>query len=224
MDNLNGDENVNRAWENIEENITASARESLGLHKWKQHKPWFDKEYVDFLDQRKQAKMQWIQDPSRSNVDNQNNVGCNVSRHFRNKKKAYLKAKIEELGTKSKVNNVRDLYRGINDFKKGHQPTTIIVKDNKGELVADPHIIMARWRNDFSQLFYMHEDNDVRQAEIHTEEPLVPEPSAFEFGLAIGKLKNHKSPGVDQIPTELIKAGVGQHPALKVNSICGGSY
>ena len=103
--------------------------------------PWFDKECVDFLDQRKQAKMQWIQDPSWSNVDNLNNVRCNASRHFRNKKKAYLKAKIEELETNSKVNNVRDLYRVINDLKKGYQPRTIIVKDEKGDLVADPTVL-----------------------------------------------------------------------------------
>jgi len=143
LENLSGDENVNRAWENIKENIETSARESLGLREWKQHKPWFDKECVDFLDQRKQVKMQWIQDPSRSSVDNMNNVRRNTSRHFRNKKKAYLKAKIEELETNSKANNVRDWYRGINDFKKGYQPRTIIVKDEKGELVADPHSIMA---------------------------------------------------------------------------------
>ena len=60
LENLNGDENVNRAWENIKENIKTSAKENLGLLKWKQHKPWFDKECVDFLDQRKQARMQWI--------------------------------------------------------------------------------------------------------------------------------------------------------------------
>ena len=54
-----------------------------------------------------------------------------------------MKAKIEELETNSKVNNVRDLYRGINDFKKGHKPRTIIVKDEKEELDADPHNIMA---------------------------------------------------------------------------------
>jgi len=57
--------------------------------------------------------MQWMQDPSQSNVDNLNNVRHNASRHFRNKKKAYLKAKIEELETNSKVNNVRDLYRAL---------------------------------------------------------------------------------------------------------------
>ena len=99
------------------------------------------------------------------------------------------------------------MYRGINDFKKGYQPRTIVVKDEKGELVADPHSIMARWRNYFSQLLNVHEDNDVRQAQMHTVEPLVPEPSAFEVELAVGKLKNYKSPGIDQIPAELIKAG-----------------
>jgi hypothetical protein len=47
--------------------------------------------------------------------------------------------------------------------------------------------------------------NNVRQIEIRTAEPLAPEPSAFEFEMTIGKLKSHKSPGIDQIPAELIK-------------------
>jgi hypothetical protein len=48
----------------------------------------------------------------------------------------------------------------------------------------------------------------VRQTEIHTAEPLVPEPTEVEVELAIGKLKSHKSPGIDQIPAEFIKTGV----------------
>ena len=63
--------------------------------------------------------MQWIQDPSQSNVDDLNNVRRDASRHFRNKKKAYLKAKIEVLETNSKINNIRDLFRGINDSRRG---------------------------------------------------------------------------------------------------------
>ena len=164
MKNLNDDENVNRVWKNIKEYMKTSAKESLGLHEWKQHKPWFDRECVDFLNQRVRAKMQWIQDPSRSKVDNFNNIRREASRQFRNKKKAYLKVKIEELETNSKVNNVRDLYRGINDFKKGYQPRTTIVKDEKGDLLADSHSIMARWRNYFSQLLNVHEVKDIRQA------------------------------------------------------------
>ena len=74
-------------------------------------------------------------------------------------------------------------------------------------MVADSHSILARWRNHFSQLLNIHGVNDVRQTEIHTAEPLLPEPSAFEVALAIEKQKSHKSPGIDQIPAELIKAG-----------------
>ena len=66
---------------------------------------------------------------------------------------------------------------------------------------------VSRWRNYFSQLLNVHGAKEVRQAEIHTAEPLVPEPSNFEVELAIEKLKSHKSPGIDQIPEELIKAG-----------------
>ena len=68
------------------------------------------------------------------------------------------------------------------------------MKDEKGDLVADSHIIVARWRNYFSQLFNVH---GVGQAEIHTAEPLVLEPSASEIELTIDKLKSHKSPGID---------------------------
>jgi len=90
LQNLNDDEDINRAWENIKENIEASAKESLSLQELKQHKPRFDEDCLGFLDQRKQAKMLWIHDPSQSNVDNLNNVRCDASRHFRNKKKEYL--------------------------------------------------------------------------------------------------------------------------------------
>jgi hypothetical protein len=62
-----------------------------------------DEECVGFLDRRKQAKMQWMQDPSQSNVENLNKVSRDASRHLRNKKKAYMKAKIEELETNSKI-------------------------------------------------------------------------------------------------------------------------
>jgi hypothetical protein len=59
--------------------------------------------------------------------------------------------------------------------------------------------------NHFSQLWNIHGVNYVRRTEIHPAEPIVPEPSAFEAQMA-EKMKRHKSPGIDQSPTELIKA------------------
>ena len=123
------------------------------------------------------------------------------------KRKAYLKAKVEDLETNSKIKNIRDLYRGISDFKKGYEPRTNIVKDETGDLVTGSYSILARWRDYFSQLLNVHGVHDVRQTEIHTAEPLVLEPSAFEVDLAIEKLKSHISPGIDQIPAKLVKEG-----------------
>jgi predicted metallo-beta-lactamase superfamily hydrolase len=103
LENLSEVKDIHKAWENIKENIKASDKESLGLHKMKQHKPWFDEEYLGFSDQGKQDKMQWLQDKSQSYVGNLNNVRCEASRHFINKKE-YLKAKIEKPETNSKIN------------------------------------------------------------------------------------------------------------------------
>jgi len=62
--------------------------------------------------------MQWLQDPNQSNVDSLNNVRSEAKRHFRHKKKEYLKAKIDEFETKSKIKKITDMYRGINDLRR----------------------------------------------------------------------------------------------------------
>jgi hypothetical protein len=49
--------------------------------------------------------------------------------------------------------------------------------------------------------------NDVRQTEIRTAEPLVPEPSAFEVEMPTEKLKRSRLPGIGQILAKLMKAG-----------------
>jgi hypothetical protein len=60
-----------------------------------------------FLDQRKQAEMEWLQEPKQSSVNNLSSVRLEASRHFRNRKKQYLKAKIDELETNSKNRHIR---------------------------------------------------------------------------------------------------------------------
>jgi hypothetical protein len=168
--------------------------------------PRFNKGCSQLLDQRKEAKLQWLQDPSEINGDNLNNVRREASRCFRNKKREYLKDKINELATNSKNKNIRDLYRGINGFKTGCQPRNNLVKDENGDLLVDSHNILNRWKNYFSQLGNVHNVSDVRQIEVHTTEPLVPGPSRLEMEVAIAKLKKYQSPGSGQIPAELIKA------------------
>jgi hypothetical protein len=104
------------------------------------------------VDRRKQAKLQWLQNPRIVNEDNLGNVKMEASRYFRNKKIIYLRGKITEIDLNSKNKNIRDLYRGITEFKKGYQPKTNQVKDRRGDLLADPQKILCRWKNYFCQL------------------------------------------------------------------------
>jgi len=104
----------------------------------------------------KQTKVQFLQDPNQRSVDILNNVRREASRHFRNKKKKYLKAKVDELETNNEINSMI-----------GYQPRTNIIKVEMGDLVTYSHSILARRRNHFSQLRNVHGANDVRQTEIH---------------------------------------------------------
>jgi hypothetical protein len=99
------------------------------------------------------------------------------------------------------------VYKGINYFKKSYQTRSNLVKDENADLLADSHIILNRWKNYFSQFLNVHRASDVRQIEIHTAEPVVPDPSTFEIKIAIAKLKRYKLPSSDQIPAERIQAG-----------------
>jgi hypothetical protein len=109
LEDLDTEVEINSAWETIRENINISAKESLGYFEFKKLKPWFDEGCLKLLDQWTQAKVQWLQDPSEINGDNLINVKLEASRHFRNKKREYLKDKINELPTNSKNKNIREL-------------------------------------------------------------------------------------------------------------------
>jgi hypothetical protein len=63
-----------------------------------------------------------------------------------------------------------------------------------------------------------HRAGGVRQTEMHTAEPFVPQPSASEGEAAYGKLKRYKSPGVDHIPAEQIQAG-GETLHLEIHKL-----
>jgi hypothetical protein len=90
------------------------------------------------VDRRKQAELQWLQDPSEANEDNLIDVRQEASSYFRNKKREYLENKINELELDSKNKNIRDLYRGINEFQRDYQHRTNLIKDKRGDLLADP--------------------------------------------------------------------------------------
>jgi hypothetical protein len=172
--NVDTEVDVNKAWGTTGEDIKIPAKESLsqGYYEMKKNtcKPWAVEGCSELLYKRKQAKLQWLQDPSEINGDNLNNINRETSGHFRNKKAECLKDKIDELETNSKNKNITDLYGGIHYFKKDYQPRSNLVNDENGDLLGDSHNILNRWKNYFCKLLNAQRGSDVRQIEIHTAE------------------------------------------------------
>jgi hypothetical protein len=84
LENLDDGVDISRASETIGENIKMSAKASIS-YELKKHKPWFDEEYSKLLDQKIQAKLQWLQNRSQIIGDNFNNIRREASRYFQNK-------------------------------------------------------------------------------------------------------------------------------------------
>jgi hypothetical protein len=107
LENSEPSGDINRAWDDIRENINFSAQVGIGYCESKHRKPWFDEESSELIDRRKQAKLQWLQGPSEANEGNLSDIRREASRHFRNKKKEYPKDKINELESNSKNKSMR---------------------------------------------------------------------------------------------------------------------
>jgi hypothetical protein len=76
--------------------------------------------------------------------------------------------------------------------------------------VIHSHIqgVLNRWKNLFNKVLNVHGVQNVRLIDIHTGDPLVPEPSFVEVEIATGNLKRYnKFLSTDQILAKLIKAG-----------------
>jgi hypothetical protein len=112
------------------------------------------------------------------------------------------------------------MYREINEFKRGYRPKSNLVKDKNGDLLADSHNILNRFKNYFSQLLNLHRVGDVRHIDILTAEPSVHDSSPLELEIAITKLKKYKSPGSDEILGELMQAHSLTHGAEPFSRSC----
>ena len=82
-----------------------------------------------------------------------------------------------------------------------------MIRNERGDLQADPTKIIDVWKSYFDKLLNVHNGEQTEKFQIHTAVPWIPEPSEIEVEMSIKKLKNFKSPGIDNIPAELIKAG-----------------
>jgi len=80
-------------------------------------------------------------------------------------------------------------------FKNTYRPTTSTINDENGDIPADSHNMLKRWKITCQSL-NVRETNDGRQTDVHTAEALVSWPSSFQDEMLIKRLERHKSPSI----------------------------
>ena len=134
---------VNKMWEAIRDTVKGAAKEHVGEMKRQKNKPWFDDECLKLHEERKQARQRWLGNKNEANTNNYSNAKRNATRGFRNKKREYITQKIREIEENGKTNNVRDLYKGVNSLRKCYQPRLGMIRNECGDLQADPTKIIG---------------------------------------------------------------------------------
>jgi hypothetical protein len=70
LEGLDESPDISNAWESIRERNNTSGKDNLGYRKVKHYKPWLDDECLKLIDQRKEAKLFWLQNSNKFIGDN----------------------------------------------------------------------------------------------------------------------------------------------------------
>jgi hypothetical protein len=188
---------VEDAWKKIKLNIKDAAKEALGESKVNINgrpnlKPWYEESVKTLAKEKRVSYLIYRSNPTPEEYRKYKTVRNRVNREIDKIKKDYWQKFTTDIerdlsGAQRKIWNM---------LRKQKKPVTEYIQTNK--------ITIEEWENYFVNLFG---NNTQRTAAVEEGERSEVVLTSTEVKMAIKKLKNRKSPGIDEIPNELIKYG-----------------
>ena len=106
-----------------------------------------------------------------------------------------------------KAHRTKDTYKRINNLKGRYKNRERFLKDDDGSLITNEELT-KKWGDYYDNLLNCEKPNEVFSPNFEPgEDQECLEPSLEEIRSQINNLKNHKSPGEDQVQAELFKKG-----------------
>ena len=224
-DNGEIENNVNTHWREIEDTLQESANTTLGQGRRVRRKKWLSDETWDLIQKRKTAKLRF----ESSRNDNPNltllraehlSLDSEVKRCSRRDKRRYINQiadRAEEDFKRGGGRSTRYAYEGIREITGAKKrKSELPVRDINGNMLTKDTEIRARWKEHFETILNRPIPPD--EEEIPEAEQDLPIDMSIirqeEVYLAIKQLKNYKSPGMDGIAPEMLKADEIQMPAM----------
>ena len=167
-------------------------------------KPWLSEEVFTLADQRRMVKEKGLdKDIHRQEYRDLNR---RIQKQIRQNKTEFIQQKCAEVERNSVTNNTKDMYRNIKQLTNKPTHRLNVLKDENGNILTEEEEIKARWKQYCENLYASKEENTSEDNDL-TSEHNVDDPDILmcEVEQAIKRLRNGKSPGIDNIQAGLLK-------------------
>ena len=184
--------------------VLQALEDTLGYKRATEKKEWFDSVYERVIGERKQARMKMLQRETRATrQEYEDKRRIAKKKECKKKKQEFEKTRLEELNNCHKEEEVRIMYKGIKEIKRGWQPQTNLCRDKAGNFIGDKNEILKRWEEYFKELLNSSEQADIPINEPNGVDEEVQEPTLEEVIEVIKKMSNHRALAEDRIPAEV---------------------
>ncbi|XP_048481716.1 uncharacterized protein LOC125489586 [Plutella xylostella] len=215
---LTVDADIDNHWDSVKHTVKTTAVKVLGRKRNTKRRKWWNQDCEEIVKERRKCKIQ--AENNEEWVAKYKKVQTEASTIIKRAKRQHLDNIVRGMETLLRANESRKFYKEVSSCKKGYQPTAQFLEDDDGNLISDRDTIMTCWRDYFQQLLNCQplEEQVPRSMEHNSE--IVEPPTFEEVREAIMRLKNHKAPGIDDLPSELWKYGGGRVQSELFQLLC----
>ena len=201
----------NELWEEIKETILSEAENLIPKKKIVKRSKWLSEETIKTAEKRKLAKCNKKWDEFKT-------LNAEFQRHARKDKESFIIKECEKVEDNMKKGKTKEVYKTIKNFTRQFSPKVGVIKDEQGNNLTEERDIKNRWKEYIENLYKKNnqiKDNFIKSLTLENEPNILEE----EVRLALKKLANNKSPGVDNIPIELVKTA-GENGIRIITTLC----
>ena len=212
------DSSVDELADSFKEVVLDTAEKVLGRQR-KKIQPWVSDEILDLCDERRALKGEKHSSPAAAELYRRANR--QVRKKMTEAKEEWIARQCDAIEKGMEQGNSKQAYDTLKKLTKTQQNRTTVIENNEGMLLTESTAVLKRW-TEYSEELYnypLQPDtsllNTGTAAQASEPLPVLKE----EVEQAVRKLKGGKSPGVDNIPAELLKHG-GVESTKVLTTLC----
>ena len=199
--------------------LLTTAEEVLGRQR-KKIKPWVTQEVLDLCDKRRQLRAEkHTSDEARAHYQQAHRE---VRKKMKKVKEKWIEEQCNTIDKDMEKGNSKQAYSTLKALTKTNQPRTTVIEDQDGKLLTDEEEVLRRWTGYCKDLYsyQLNPDTSILEGiQGNLEDEASPPILKHEVEAAVSSLKAGKSPGIDNIPAELVRAG-GKETVDILTALC----